>query len=114
MAVVSDQLDDLLLGNDDPFAEAHASGGDLNAMATTAATAGAKTTGESDEFNTKMPATDAAAGTEQQQKDAAPFDDFFAEQKMPATAAAATEQEKKDEAEVDPFDDFFAERSSGK
>merc|ERR1711959_472553 len=34
---ITGQLDDLLLGNEDPFAESHASGGDLNAMATTPA-----------------------------------------------------------------------------
>eukprot|EP00751_Fragilariopsis_kerguelensis_P024087 CAMPEP_0170879518 /NCGR_PEP_ID=MMETSP0734-20130129/31781_1 /TAXON_ID=186038 /ORGANISM="Fragilariopsis kerguelensis, Strain L26-C5" /LENGTH=203 /DNA_ID=CAMNT_0011262653 /DNA_START=41 /DNA_END=648 /DNA_ORIENTATION=- len=57
---LTDQFGDLLLGNEDPFADAHGSGGVPSSVGTTATTttvlAGAKTTGESsDDF--KVPAT---------------------------------------------------------
>ena len=80
---------DLLLGNEDPFADAHGSGSSGSSSAgidtgTGTAIAGAKTTGEtSDDF--KLPAT-----TETE------------------TAAAADD----DAVTTDPFDDFFAERTT--
>jgi hypothetical protein len=84
---------DLLLGNEDPFADAHGSGSSgLSSVGidtgtstgTGTAVAGAKTTGEtSDDF--KLPATTEAE-----------------------TAAAADD----DAVTTDPFDDFFAERTT--
>jgi len=75
---VTDQFGDLLLGNEDPFADAHGSGGvPSSASATTPITtvlAGAKTTGESSE-DFKVPVT--TATTTPTESD--PFDDFFAE-----------------------------------
>jgi len=63
---LTDQFGDLLLGNEDPFADAHGSGGVPSSVGTTATTttvlAGAKTTGESsDDF--KVPATSTTTTT---------------------------------------------------
>jgi hypothetical protein len=85
---------DLLLGNEDPFADAHGSGSSGSSSAgidtgtstgTASAVAGAKTTGETSE-DFKLPAT-----TETE------------------TAAALADD---DAVTTDPFDDFFAERTT--
>ena len=72
--IISEQFGDLLLGNEDPFAQAHASGGTGGVVV-----AGAKTTGEtSDDFDAAP--TAAAAKVD----DDDPFDDFFAERTTPS------------------------------
>ena len=74
-ADLTDQFGDLLLGNEDPFAEAQATGG-----VPEQAKAGAKTTGETSEdfdFFAATPAPAAPTATTEAAKD--PFDDFFAE-----------------------------------
>lgn len=88
-ADLADQFGDLLLGNEDPFAEAHGSG-------TAAPAAGAKTTGETDEdFEKDM-------------------EEFFQQAAPPASAPPPlppTSGGASSAASDDPFDDFFAERT---
>eukprot|EP00536_Pseudo-nitzschia_multiseries_P012595 jgi/Psemu1/209184/e_gw1.491.1.1 len=67
---LADQFGDLLLGNEDPFAQAHGSGSNVTQLA------GAKTTGETSE-DSKPAAASAVAPAPAPERD--PFDDFFAE-----------------------------------
>jgi len=84
-AAMNEEFGDLLLGNDDPFAETLATGTGTGIGGGIGAVAGAKTTGESDEF--QVP----GEGQQEQQQ-----------------------QQHEQQQEVDPFDDFFAERTDCK
>jgi hypothetical protein len=88
LTVTEELFGDLLLGNEDPFADAHGSssgvasaGGSGGTTTTTVVAAGAKTTGEtSDDF--KLPATTTTtttANADEVTTATDPFDDFFAE-----------------------------------
>ena len=87
VSAAEDMFGDLLLGNEDPFADAHGSGSSGSSAGidtgTGTAIAGAKTTGEtSDDF--KLPATTetetaAATAADDEVVTTDPFDDFFAE-----------------------------------
>jgi hypothetical protein len=86
LTVTEELFGDLLLGNEDPFADAHGSssgvasaGGSGGTTTTTVVAAGAKTTGEtSDDF--KLPATTTTTANADEVTTATdPFDDFFAE-----------------------------------
>jgi hypothetical protein len=88
LTVTEELFGDLLLGNEDPFADAHGSssgvasaGGSGGTTTTTVVAAGAKTTGEtSDDF--KLPATTTTtttANADEVTTGTDPFDDFFAE-----------------------------------
>jgi hypothetical protein len=88
LTVTEELFGDLLLGNEDPFADAHGSssgvasaGGSGGTTTTEVVAAGAKTTGEtSDDF--KLPATTTTtttANADEVTTGTDPFDDFFAE-----------------------------------